>query len=76
MIVVSLQRKKCIGCNYCEEVARNFFKMSKKDGKSTLLNSEEKKGFYSIKIVNNKDEDILKKVAEICPTKIITVSIF
>ena len=37
MLVVTLQRDKCIGCNYCEELCPSLFKMSKKDGKSVLL---------------------------------------
>lgn len=49
MIVITLQRDKCIGCNYCEEFAPEFFRMSKKDGKSVLLKSQEKRGFLHIK---------------------------
>ena len=45
MVVITLQRNKCIGCNYCVELAPNLFQMSKKDGKSVLLNTKEKKGF-------------------------------
>jgi len=50
MVVVTLQRNKCIGCNYCVELAPAHFQMSKKDGKSVLLRSEEKKGFFYDKI--------------------------
>ena len=49
MVIITLQRKKCIGCNYCVELAPGQFRMSKKDGKSVLLHSEEKKGFHTIK---------------------------
>ena len=49
MVVITLQRNKCIGCNYCVEVAPAQFQMSKKDGKSVLLHSTEKKGFFTIK---------------------------
>lgn len=45
MVVVTLQREKCIGCNYCVEMAPEQFQMSKKDGKSVLLRSTEKKVF-------------------------------
>ena len=48
MIVVTLQRKKCIGCNYCVELAPAQFQMSKKDGKAVLLKSTEKKGFFTV----------------------------
>ena len=46
MVIVTLQREKCIGCNYCVEMAPEQFQMSKKDGKSVLLRSTEKKRFF------------------------------
>ena len=49
MVIVTLQRDKCIGCNYCAEFAPEYFRMSKKDGKSVLLKSTDKKGFFTIK---------------------------
>ena len=55
MVVVTLQREKCIGCNYCVEMAPEQFAMSKKDGKSVLLHSQNKKGFHTIK---SHDDDI------------------
>ena len=57
MVIVTLQRDKCIGCNYCVEMAPEQFQMSKKDGKSVLLRSTEKKGFYTLK---SHDESILE----------------
>ena len=30
MVIVTLQRNKCIGCNYCVEMAPMEFQMSKK----------------------------------------------
>ena len=39
----------CIGCNYCVEFAPAQFQMSKKDGKTVLLHSVDKKGFHTIK---------------------------
>jgi ferredoxin len=47
--------------------------MSKKDGKSVLLHSVEKKGFHTIK---STDENILEanlKASAACPVKIISV---
>ena len=49
MVIVTLQRDKCIGCNYCVEMAPEQFQMSKKDGKTVLLRSTEKKGFFTLK---------------------------
>lgn len=73
MVVITLQRKKCIGCNYCVELAPEQFQMSKKDGKSVLLRSKEKKGFYTLK---SHDELILEsseEASKACPVKIIDV---
>lgn len=73
MVIITLQRAKCIGCNYCVELAPAQFQMSKKDGKSVLLHSVEKKGFHTIK---STDENILEanlKASAACPVKIISV---
>ena len=73
MVVVTLQRAKCIGCNYCVEQAPGQFQMSKKDGKSVLLHSKEKKGFFTIKSPDNAIFDNCLKAKEACPVKIIDV---
>ncbi len=73
MIVITLQRDKCIGCNYCVEVAPNQFQMSKKDGKTVLLKSVNNKGFHTIK---SSDYTILESselAQKVCPVHIITV---
>ena len=49
MVIITLQRAKCIGCNYCVESAPGQFQMSKKDGKAVLLHGKEKKGFYTLR---------------------------
>ncbi|MFD1615929.1 ferredoxin [Gelatiniphilus marinus] len=73
MVVVTLQRNKCIGCNYCVELAPNQFRMSKKDGKSVLLHSKEKKGFSTLKSNDHIIFEDCYKSAKACPVKIITV---
>ena len=73
MVIITLQRKKCIGCNYCVELAPSQFQMSKKDGKSVLLHSEEKKGFHTIKSPDESIYDNAEKAKEACPVKIISV---
>ncbi|PID69733.1 MAG: 4Fe-4S ferredoxin [Flavobacteriales bacterium] len=73
MVIITLQRAKCIGCNYCVELAPSQFRMSKKDGKSVLLHGKEKRGFYTLK---SPDDTILEnatKAKEACPVKIISV---
>ena len=44
MIRIIHQREKCIGCNYCVELAFDRWRMSKKDGKCTLIGGKNKKG--------------------------------
>ena len=61
MVIVTLQREKCIGCNYCVEMAPEQFQMSKKDGKSVLLRSTEKKGFFTLKAMMIVFLKIVKK---------------
>jgi len=73
MVIITLQRKKCIGCNYCVELAPGQFQMSKKDGKSVLLKSQDKKGFFTLKSVNESMFEDVKKASEACPVKIIAV---
>ncbi|MBK7130899.1 MAG: ferredoxin [Crocinitomicaceae bacterium] len=71
MIAVTLQRQKCIGCNYCQELCPELFRMSKKDGKSVLLKGVDKKGFSTVR-VNDILADSIKTATEACPVKIIS----
>ncbi|HPK09521.1 MAG TPA: ferredoxin [Saprospiraceae bacterium] len=73
MIIITLQREKCIGCNYCAELNPENFRMSKKDGKSVLLKSIEKKGFHTVKIPDNNVLEDVDKAGKACPVKIISV---
>ncbi|NQW37232.1 MAG: ferredoxin [Flavobacteriales bacterium] len=73
MVIISLQRKKCIGCNYCVELAPKEFRMSKKDGKAVLLKSLDKKGFFTLKSPDHSIYEEVKKASEACPAKIIDV---
>lgn len=72
MVIITHQREKCIGCNYCVELAFNRWRMSKKDGKATLLGGENKKGFYTVRIDNEEYDDNVK-AANACPVNIIKV---
>ncbi|MCB0657532.1 MAG: ferredoxin [Saprospiraceae bacterium] len=72
MIVVTQNRKKCIGCNYCVELAHAYWRMSKKDGKSVLLNATEKRGMYIIRLEDEAFE-ANEAAALACPVKIIQV---
>ncbi|GAA3572989.1 ferredoxin [Snuella lapsa] len=73
MVIVTLQRNKCIGCNYCVELAPEQFQMSKKDGKSVLLHAKDKKGFYTLKIHDDFSFETCENASKACPVKIIDV---
>ena len=45
MIIITQQRHKCIGCNYCVELAPDRWIMSDKDGKSVLVEGKGKGGY-------------------------------
>lgn len=73
MVIITLQRAKCIGCNYCVELAPSQFQMSKKDGKAVLLHAKEKKSFYTLKSLDESIFEKSVKAKEACPAKIISV---
>ncbi len=73
MVVITLQRNKCIGCNYCVELAPNQFQMSKKDGKTVLLHSKEKKGFFTVKSNDDIIFETSNQASKACPVNIISV---
>ncbi|MBU2926839.1 ferredoxin [Winogradskyella psychrotolerans] len=75
MVIVTLQRQKCIGCNYCVEMAPHQFQMSKKDGKTVLLNTTEKKGFYTLKSNDYAILEACENASKACPVNIISVKI-
>lgn len=72
MVIISHQREKCIGCNYCVELAYSRWRMSKKDGKATLLQGRDRKGFYTAKVGDEEFEENVK-AAKACPVNIIQV---
>ena len=73
MVIITLQRAKCIGCNYCVELAPAQFQMSKKDGKAVLLHSKEKRGFFTFKSADLGILEAATKAKEACPVKIIDI---
>lgn len=72
MVIITQQRDKCIGCNYCVEFAFQRWRMSKKDGKCTLIGSRERRGFHTVKVGDEEFEENVR-AAEACPVKIIQV---
>ncbi len=72
MIIITQQRHKCIGCNYCVELAPDRWIMSDKDGKSVLVEGKGKGGFFTARA--GPDEfDTNQRAADACPVKIISI---
>jgi len=65
-------RNKCIGCGVCYEQQPALWRMSKKDGKATLLRSINKKGIFQL-TVSDEVMVISKEVAKACPVSIIKI---
>lgn len=65
-------RSKCIGCNICFELQPEYWRMSKKDGRATLLHGQLKKDTYILEIPLH-DQEHSKKVATHCPVNVIKV---
>lgn len=65
-------RDKCIGCSVCFEMQPEIWRMSKKDGKATLLRAIEKKSIYMLP-VHPSMEALSIDVAKACPVKIIKI---
>ncbi|MEN9302864.1 MAG: hypothetical protein RL264_1293 [Bacteroidota bacterium] len=66
------QREKCIGCNACMEAAPYRWRMSKSDGKCTLVGGIQKRDFYSVVIDETELEDNLLAIKN-CPVHIIQI---
>lgn len=43
-------RNKCIGCGICYELQPALWRMSRKDGKATLLNATVKKDIHQVSV--------------------------
>ena len=66
-------RDKCIGCNACVEIAYNRWRISRKDGKATLIGGRNKKGVFNLRI---SDDEVAenKLAAKNCPPKVIHIT--
>ncbi|OJU26128.1 MAG: hypothetical protein BGN92_00655 [Sphingobacteriales bacterium 41-5] len=65
-------RKKCIGCGLCHEQQPQLWRMSKKDGKATLLNADLKKEVHILNLQEMHREK-LEQVITGCPVKVIKI---
>lgn len=65
-------RQRCIGCNSCVEIDFERWRMSRRDGKATLINGIEKKGVYQLTI-KSEDIEICENVVRACPVNVIRI---
>jgi ferredoxin len=72
MIRVLHRRSKCIGCASCEQAMPQRWRMSLKDGKSTLIGGTIHQGEYRLSAGNDESAGFLES-AQNCPVKIIKV---
>ncbi len=65
-------RNSCIGCGVCYQMQPAYWRMSKKDGKATLLNAKNKKEVYVTELMID-DEAHSKQVMAACPVRVIKI---
>jgi ferredoxin len=70
MVRIYHQRQKCIGCNACVEANKERWRMSRKDGKSTLIGGKNIKGIYRTEVENDECRSLMR-AAKNCPVRII-----
>lgn len=66
-------RDKCIGCNICHERSPEYWRLSRKDGKATLVGGEKKKSTYVLAIPAS-EVDHQRDIARDCPARVIKIS--
>ncbi len=72
MLQIIQQRHKCIGCNYCVEAAPDRWRMSKADGKCSLVDATNNKGFWRVH-VGEHERAANEVAASVCPISIIQI---
>ena len=73
MFKITHYRDKCIGCNACVEAAPDRWRVSKKDGKCTLVGGNANKGIFHADIHESELEQN-KLAAANCPVNIILIN--
>lgn len=69
-MLIQFLRNKCIGCNYCVEVAPERWQMSKRDGKCVLVGGKKKRNMYQIE-VGDHERTVNEQAANVCPVNVI-----
>lgn len=72
MIRITQQRAKCIGCNACVEAMAHRWRISRKDGKATLIGAKEKRGFHTVVAGDEEYEESLAAATH-CAVNIIQI---
>lgn len=65
-------RDKCIGCGVCHDMQPDLWRMSRKDGKATLVNALSKKKVYILPLTKDM-ESLSVEAAMACPVKVIHI---
>jgi ferredoxin len=65
-------RQKCIGCYACVEVHPDRWRVSRKDGKSVLVDGQPKRDHF-IATIHESEVEANLQAARNCPVKVIRV---
>lgn len=71
---IQQRRDRCIGCNACVEAADHRWRVSRRDGKCTLVGGTEKRGVWSV-LVDMHEYEANVIAAKNCPVRIINVEV-
>lgn len=66
-------RNNCIGCGVCYEMQPALWRMSKKDGKATLVKAVRKKEVFVLEVPVHLAEESAG-VVQACPVRVIKLS--
>lgn len=72
MMILQLDRKRCVGCGQCSEHMPQYFSQSPTDGRAVARNGER---FHELLLVsiNQGDEAIAQFAADDCPVSALSV---
>jgi ferredoxin len=73
MIKISINQKKCTGCNFCESCAPEIFKVDEQDFKGKLKKDGKLVDSASFELSEEQKKQV-KEVVEGCPVLAIEVS--
>lgn len=70
-IKISHQRKGCIGCGSCAQIAPQCWRMNDEDGQSDLIGGKTNPNGVVTAEIDESDYEENKKAADACPVHII-----